>query len=87
MEGDRASATMILSELSPNILVKASQQLNNSIASYVSQSFSPGIPGFCFHYHCAVYDERKYSDTFWLADRVRLFVYYTIPLSSLCILI
>ena len=26
----------------------------------------------------------KYSDTFWLADRVRFFVHYTISLSSLC---
>ena len=28
--------------------------------------------------------ECKYSDTFWLADRTRLFVQYTISLSSLC---
>ena len=42
---------------------------------------------FCFHYYCAVYDGCKYSDTFWLADRVRLFVHYTISLSSLCKLI
>ena len=41
----------------------------------------------CFHYYCAVYDECKYSDTFWLADRTRLFVQYTISLSSLCKLI
>ena len=33
------------------------------------------------------YDECKYSDTFWLADRTRLFVQYTISLSSLCKLI
>ena len=38
----------------------------------------------CFHYYCAVYDECKYSDTFWLADRTRLFVQYTISLASLC---
>ena len=44
----------------------------------------PGKPGICFHYFCAVYDECKYSDTFWLADRTRLFVPYTISLSSLC---
>ena len=44
-------------------------------------------PGFCFHYYCAVYGECKYSDTFWLADRVRLLVHYTISLSSLCKLI
>ena len=29
----------------------------------------------------------KMSDTFWLADRIRLFVHYTIWLSSLCKLI
>ena len=49
--------------------------------------YIPEKPGFCFHYHCAIYDECKYSDTFWLADRVRLFVHYTISLSSLCKLI
>ena len=32
----------------------------------------------------SVYDECKYSDTFWFADRTRLFVQYTISLSSLC---
>ena len=47
----------------------------------------PGKPGICFHYHCAVYDECKNSDTFLLADRTRLFVQYTISLSSLCKLI
>ena len=46
-----------------------------------------GKPGFCFHYYCAVYDECKYSYTFWLANHVRLFVHYTISLSSLCKLI
>ena len=49
--------------------------------------YFPGKPGICFHYYCAVYDECKYSDTFWLADRIRLFVQYTISLSSLCKLI
>ena len=49
--------------------------------------YIPGKPGFCFHYYCAVYDECKYLDTFWLADRVHLFVHYTISLSSLCKLI
>ena len=43
--------------------------------------------GICFPYYCAVYDVCKYSDTFWLADRTRLFVQYTISLSSLCKLI
>ena len=46
--------------------------------------YVPGKPGICFHYYCAVYDECKYSDTFWLADRTRLFVQHTISLSSLC---
>ena len=49
--------------------------------------YVPGKPGICFHYYCAVYDECKYPDTFWLADRTRLFVQYTISLSSLCKLI
>ena len=51
------------------------------------QCHVPGKPGICFHYYCAVYDECKYSDTFWLADRSRLFVQCTISLSSLCKLI
>ena len=46
-----------------------------------------GKPGICFHYYYAVYDECKYSDTFWLADHTRLIVQYTISLSSLCKLI
>ena len=49
--------------------------------------YIPGKPGICFHYHCAVYDECKYSDTFWPEDRIRLFVHYTISWSSLCKLI
>ena len=49
--------------------------------------YVPGKPGICFHYYCAVYDECKYSDMFWLADRTRLFVQCTILLSSLCKLI
>ena len=49
--------------------------------------YVPEKPGICFHYHCAVYDECKYSDTFWLAGRTRLFVQYIISLSSLCKLI
>ena len=49
--------------------------------------YVPGKPGVCFHYHCTVYDECKYSDTFWLAGRTRLFVQDTISLSSLCKLI
>ena len=36
--------------------------------------YVPGKPGICFHDYCAVYDECKYSDTFWLADRTGLFV-------------
>ena len=46
-----------------------------------------GKTGICFHYYCVVYDECKYSDTFWLADHTRLIVQYTISLSSLCKLI
>ena len=42
-----------------------------------------GKLGICFHYYCAVDDECKYSDTLWLADHTRLFVQYSIPLSSL----
>ena len=45
--------------------------------------YIPGKPGICFHYHCAVYDESKELDTFWLANRIRLFEHYTISL-SLC---
>ena len=55
------------------------------VASY-SVTYCIYIPGFCFHYYCAVYDECNWSDTFWLADRIRLFVHFTIPL-SLCKLI
>ena len=33
---------------------------------------------------CSLSDECKYSETFWLANRTRLFVQYTISLSSLC---
>ena len=50
-------------------------------------TYVPGKQGICFHHYCAVDDECKYSDTFWLADRTRLFVQYTISLSSLCKLI
>ena len=49
--------------------------------------YVPGKPGICFLYNCAVYEECKYSDTFWLADRTLLFLQYTISLSSLCKLI
>ena len=49
--------------------------------------YAPGKPGICFHCYCAVYDECKYSDAFWLADGTHLFVQYTISLSSLCKLI
>ena len=52
----------------------------DSVTYYI---YVPGKPGICFHYDCAIYDECKYSDTFWLADRTRLFVQYTISLSSL----
>ena len=46
--------------------------------------YVPRKSGICFHYYCAIYDECKYSDTFWLADRTLLFVQYIISLSSLC---
>ena len=49
--------------------------------------YVPGKPGICLHFYCAVYDEWKYLETFWLADRTRLFVQYIISLSSLCKLI
>ena len=49
--------------------------------------YVPGKMGICFHYYCAVYDECKYSDTFWLADRTCLFVQYAISISSLVKLI
>ena len=39
---------------------------------------------FVFITVVAVYDDCKYSDAFWLADRIRLFVQYTISLSPLC---
>ena len=55
-----------------------------SVTYYI---YVPGKLGICFHYYCAVYDECKYSDTVWLADRTRLFVQYTISLSLLCKLI
>ena len=45
--------------------------------------YIPGKLGFCFHRYCAIYDECKYSDTLWPSDRIRLFVHYTISLSSL----
>ena len=53
----------------------------------VQPSYVLGKPGICFHYYWAVYDDCKYLDTFWFADRTRLFVQYTIPLPSLCKLI
>ena len=46
--------------------------------------YIPGKPGFCFHYDWVVCDEIKYSDAFWLADRIRLFAHNIISLSSLC---
>ena len=43
--------------------------------SVIYCTYIPGKPGFSFHYYCAVYDECKYSDTFWLADGIPLFVH------------
>ena len=57
--------------------------LLHHILSFIVYTFRENRDFFCFHYYCAVYDECKFSDTFWLADRTRLFVQYTISLSSL----
>ena len=56
------------------------------VASYSATYciYIPGKPRICFHYYYAVYDEWKYTDTFCLANCTRLFVQYTISLSSLC---
>ena len=61
--------------------------LLHHILSLIFCIYVPGKPGICFRYYGAVYDECKHSDKFWLADRTRLFVQYTISLSSLCKLI
>ena len=53
-----------------------------SLIAYI-YIYVPGKPRIWFHYYCAVYDACKYSDTFWLADRTRFFVQYTISLTSL----
>ena len=45
--------------------------------------YVPGKPGICFHHYCALYDEGKYSNAFWLVDRTRLFAQCTISLPSL----
>ena len=58
--------------------------LLHHILSLINCICIPGQPGFCFHCYCAVYDECKQSDTFWLANRISLFVHYNISLSSLC---
>ena len=55
--------------------------------SVTSCIYVPGKSGICFHYYCAVYDDCKYSDAFWLADCTGLFVQYIISLSLLCKLI
>ena len=60
--------------------------LVHHILSLIAYTFRKKT-GICFHYYCAAYDECKYSDTFWLADRSRLFVQYTISISALCKLI
>ena len=60
--------------------------LLHHILSLIAYTFREKT-GIGFHYYCAVYDECKHSDTFWIADRTRLFVQYTISLSSLCKLI
>ena len=58
--------------------------LSYSVIYYI---YIPGTLGPCFHYWCSVYGICKWSDTLWPVGRVRLFVDYTISLSSLCRLI
>ena len=60
--------------------------LLHHILSLIAHTFREES-GICFPYYCVVCDECKYSDTFLLADRIRLFVQYTISISSLCKLI
>ena len=61
--------------------------LLHQILPLFAYTFRENREWLCFHYYFTVYDECKYSDTFWLADRTRLFVEYNISLSSLCKLI
>ena len=56
----------------------------NHIMSLIAYTFREN--GVYFHHYCAVYDECKWSDVFWLADCIRL-LRYTISLSSLYSLI
>ena len=84
--------TIIISEVSTFPLlsyfsvVVCLRCLLHHILSLIAYTFQENRE-FFFQYHCAVYDECKYSDTFWLADRTRLFVQCIISLSSLCKLI
>ena len=60
--------------------------------SVIYYIYISGTLGLCFNYlcsvyWCSVYGICKRSDTLWPAGHVRLFVYYTISLSSLCRLI
>ena len=68
-----------------NILFSKSFTINMFVTYSVTYCiYIPGQLGFCSHHYCAVYDECKLSDMLWPADRIRLFVHYTISLSSLC---
>ena len=83
---------IIKSEVStfPNVIISFRGCVPEMFVTSYSVTYCiyvPGNPGIGFHYYCAVYDECKYSDTFWLADRTRLFVQYIIAWSSLCKLI
>ena len=67
-------------------VVECLRCLLHHILSFIAYTFRENRE-IVFHYYCAVYDECKYSDTFWLTDSTRLFAQYTISLSSLCKLI
>ena len=53
--------------------------LLHHMLSLIASSFRVNRDFKC-HYCCAIYGEFKLSDTFWLADRIRLFVQNTISL-------
>ena len=49
--------------------------------------YIPGKPGICLHLYCAVYDECKWSDTFWLLTGVFVVQTRVFPLTwfDICI--
>ena len=74
----------------PIVIIFCGGRVSEMFVTSYSVTYCIYIPGklrFCSHHHCAVYDECKRLDTLWPADRIRLFVHYTISLSSLCTLI